>query len=253
MGVATNLVRAGFDVMVYDVRSEPIRELAAAGAKVARSLGELGAHNEIILLAVVDDTQVEEVVLGVGGVLESSVSGRIIVCHSTIRPRTIKKIAERAARKGVGVVDAPVSGGARGARERTLCIMVGGDSELVERCRPLFEAYGGNIFHLGELGAGLTAKLAHQTILALNIAGAAEGMALAEAAGVAPKMIQPVVHVAGAQSMVADNWTDFRPGSHGTRLFHKDLTIALEVSHELGLSMPAAALVRELLPKLLHD
>ena len=105
--------------------------------------------------------------------------------------------------------------------------------------------------HLGPLGAGLAAKLAHQVILALNILGAAEGMALGAALGIEPRVLQGAVRTCRAQSLIADNWADFRPGSHGVTVFQKDLTIALEAAEELGLAMPGAALVRGLIPRLM--
>jgi len=126
--------------------------------------------------------------------------------HSTIRPVTVRKIATESARRSIGVVDAPVSGGPRGAQLRTMCYMVGGDKELVERCRPVFETSAKSIFHVGPLGSGMTAKLAHQVIICLNVLAAREGMALAAKAGLDLTMMQEVVRAGGAQSRVADNW-----------------------------------------------
>ena len=249
--LAINLVRAGFDLMVHDIRSEPVRELAALGAKVAATPREAGAHGGIIAIAVVNDAQVEDVVFGAEGVLAGAKPGSIIVIHSTIRPATVHKIAEAAAASEVGVVDVPVSVGPRGAATQTMCYMAGGSQALVDRCRPLFETSGKNIFHLGPLGAGMTAKLAHQVIICLNVLAAAEGMRLAEAAGLDLKVMQEVVRAGGASSRMADNWVNYKPGPDVAALWYKDLALALESAHELGLGLPGAALTQQVIEHLL--
>src|SRR4051812_44891687 len=132
--MAVNIFNAGFDLTVLDVRKDPVDELVSLGAKPAQTARQLGEHAEIIGIAVVDDSQVEEVVLGRTGLLEGARSGAIIAIHSTILPKTVLTIAERAREAGVHVIDSPISGGEEGARERNLCCMVGGDQELVDRC-----------------------------------------------------------------------------------------------------------------------
>lgn len=258
--MALNVAKAGFDVLVYDVREEPLKELAAAGAKVARSAQEVGAHGEIIELVVVNDAQVEAVTLGEGGVLNSATPGSIIAVHSTVHPKTVRAIAEFAKAKKVGVIDAQVSGGERGAYAQTLCYMVGGDKALFERCRPVFATSGANIFHLGELGAGAIAKLAHNLIVYVNMLAASEGMKLAEKAGLDLKALQEVVHASAGQSRVADNWLQQRrlkdtytTGAQGLmQLIHKDLRLALELGHDLDLSLPGAALTQQLIERVLE-
>ena len=257
--MAVNVAKAGFDVMVYDLRQEPLQELATLGAKVARSAQEIGAHGEIIELVVVDDAQVEAVILGEGGVLNGAKPGSVIAIHSTVHPRTIRKIAELAKAKGVGVIDAEVSGGDRGAQNKTLCYMVGGDKALFEQCRPVFATSGANIFHLGELGSGAIAKLAHNLIVYVNMMAASEGMHLAEKAGLDLKAMQEVVHAGAAQSQVADNWLQTRrlkdtytTGPQGLlQLIHKDLRLALELGHDEGVSLPSAALAQQLIARIL--
>lgn len=258
--MAVNVATAGFDLMVYDVREEPLKELAALGAAVAHSPREIGAHGEIIELVVVDDAQVEAVTLGEGGVLSGAKPGSIIAIHSTVHPKTVRKIAELAKARGVDVIDAQVSGGERGAQAKTLCYMVGGDKALFERCRPLFATSGANIFHLGELGAGAIAKLAHNLIVYVNMLAASEGMRLAEKAGLDLKALQDVVHVSAGQSRVADNWLQQRrlkeaytSGPQGLmQLIHKDLRLALELGHDLGLPLPGAALTQQLIDRVLE-
>jgi len=258
--MAINIAKAGFDLMVYDLRPEPMRELTAFGAKAARSADEIGAHGEIIEIVVVDDRQVEAALLGEGGALSAAKRGSIIVIHSTVHPRTVRKLAEQAAAKGVTLIDAEVSGGERGAIAKTLCYMVGGDKAAFERCRPIFATSGANIFHLGALGSGAITKLAHNLIVYVNMLAASEGMRLAEKAGVDLKSMEQVVHAGAAQSRVADHWSQQRKlkdtytsGPRGLmELMHKDLRLALELGHDLGLSLPGAALTQQMLQRVLE-
>jgi len=136
---------------------------------------------------------------------------------------------------------------------RTMCYMVGGNNDLVERCRPVFETSAKSIFHVGPLGAGMTAKLAHQVIVCLNVLAAGEGMALAEKAGLDLTMVQEVVRAGGAQSRIADNWVKHKPTPNAGKLWYKDLMLALEVANELGLALPATARAQQLIEKLLAD
>jgi len=258
--MAMNVARAGFDLMVYDLREEPLKELAALGATVARSAKEVGAHGEIIELVVVDDAQVEAVTLGEGGILNGAKPGAVIAIHSTVHPKTVRKIAELAKAKGVGVIDAQISGGERRAQAQTLCYMVGGDKALLEKCRPVFATSGAHIFHLGELGMGAVAKLAHNLIVYVNMLAASEGIRLGEKAGLDLKALQDVVRVSAGQSRVADSWLQQRTlrdtytsGPQGLmQLIHKDLRLALELGHDLGLPLPGAALTQQLIARVLE-
>src|SRR6266403_5366952 len=245
--MAINLANSGFDLIVHDLRREPVDELIAMGTKAANTPREVAASSEVIEVAVVDDAQVEAVALGDDGIIAGARPGSVIAIHSTIRPATVRKIATESARRGIGVVDAPVSGGPRGTQLRTMCYMVGGDKELVERCRPVFETSAKSIFHVGPLGAGMTAKLAHQVIICLNVLAAREGMALAAKAGLDLTMMQEVVRAGGAQSRVADNWLKNKPTPNASRLWYKDLMLALEVADELGLALPATSMAQKLI------
>lgn len=258
--MAINVAKGGFDLMVYDLRAEPMRELTALGAKAARTADEIGAHGEIIELVVVDDAQVEAALLGEGGALSGARPGAIVAIHSTVHPRTIRKLAEVAKAKGVTLIDAEVSGGERGAQAKSLCYMVGGDKAAFEKCRPLFATSGANIFHLGDLGAGAVTKLAHNLIVYVNMLAASEGMRLAEKAGVDLKAMEQVVHAGAAQSRVADHWSQQRrlgetytTGAQGLmRLIYKDLRLALELGHDLGIPLPGAALTQQLIETVLE-
>jgi 3-hydroxyisobutyrate dehydrogenase-like beta-hydroxyacid dehydrogenase len=258
--MAINLAMAGFDLMVYDLRAEPMRELTALGAKAAGSADEVGAHGEIIEVVVVDDAQVEAALLGEGGVFSGAKRGSIIAIHSTVHPRTVRRLAEQAAAKGLTLIDAEVSGGERGAIAKSLCYMVGGDKAAFEKCRPIFATSGANIFHLGDLGSGAITKLAHNLIVYVNMLAASEGMRLAEKAGVDLKSMEQVVHAGAAQSRVADHWSQqsnlkntYTSGPRGLiELIHKDLRLALELGHDLGLPLPGAALTQQLIQRVLE-
>ena len=258
--MATNVAKGGFALMVYDIREEPLRELAQAGANLAQSAREVGAFAEVVELSVVDDAQVESVIAGPEGVLEGAKPGTVIAIHSTIHPKTVLKVAAAAGSKGVGVLDAQVSGGSVGAWERTLCYMVGGDRELFERCRPVFATSGKSIFHVGPLGAGAATKVAQQMIFCINRLSAYEGMRLAQRAGVDLEALKEVVHATGAQSAVVDAWRLDQRLQVGHSIedarwladnFWKGLLPALELGHELGIALPATALVQQLFPKVL--
>ena len=258
--MAINLAKAGFDLLVYDVRAEPMRDLTALGAKAARSVREVAGHGEIIEVVVVDDAQVEAVMLDEDGLLSAAKPGSVIAIHSTVHPKTIRHLAETAKTRGVTVIDAEVSGGERGAYAKTLCYMVGGDKAAFEKCRPLFSTSGASIFHLGPLGAGAATKLAHNLIVYVNMLAAAEGMRLAQQAGVDLATMEQVVHAGAAQSRVADHWSqqtklkdNYTTGADGLlKLMHKDLRLALELGHDLGLALPGAALTQQLLRKVLE-
>ena len=258
--MAINVAKSGFDLMVYDLRPEPMRELTALGARAARSADEIGAHGEIIEVVVVDDAQVEAVFLGEGGALSGARPGTIVAIHSPVHPRTIRKLAEVAKANGVTLIDAEVSGGERGAQAKSLCYMVGGDRAAFEKCRPVFATSGANIFHLGDLGAGAITKLAHNLIVYVNMLAASEGMRLAEKAGVNLKAMEQVVHAGAAQSRVADHWSQQRrlketytTGPQGLiRLIYKDLRLALELGHDLGIPLPGAALTQQLIETVLE-
>ena len=257
--MAINVARAGHDLMVFDLRPEPVAELAGLGAKVARSPRDIGRHADIIALVVMDDAQLESVTMAAGGVLESARPGAIIVVHSSVLPATVRALAEASARHGVQVIDAPISGGITGAAKGTLCCMVGGDAQALERCRPVLQAFASNIFHLGATGAGATAKVAHNLIAYINRLAAAEGFALVEKAGIDPRAFTEVVRLSGGQSMAADTWLeramfrgddpDWQDRMH--RLFYKDLNLALALGHEFGVPLQAGALALQSIDKIM--
>jgi 3-hydroxyisobutyrate dehydrogenase-like beta-hydroxyacid dehydrogenase len=245
--LAVNQARAGVDLIVYDVREEPLKELAEAGARIARSCKEVGQYAEIVQICVLDDAQLESVMLGADGVIAGCAAGKLVVIHSTVRPGTIAKLAELAAAKGVEVMDVPVSGSENGAKNKTMSYMAGGSEEGFARCRPLFETSGTKILRTGALGTGIRAKLAHQLIICVNILAAYEGMLLGEKSGVDRETLINVVRDGAAQSRVAERWKKVAFSATSRRVFYKDLQLCLEYGHELGLSLPGAALAQQMI------
>jgi 3-hydroxyisobutyrate dehydrogenase-like beta-hydroxyacid dehydrogenase len=248
--MAINLAQAGFDLMVYDTRPEPLAELAAVGAKIARSNAEVGRHAEIVQVCVLDDAQVEAVVAGPGGLLETAAPGTIVVIHSTIEPKTIEKLARQVAQKTVEILDVPVSGSERGAKAKTMSYMVGGSADALRKCRPLFETSGSKIQHVGKLGDGVRAKLAHQIIITVNMMAAYEGMKVGVQSGLDPKILEKVIHDGLAQSWIADGWSELKFGPHSREVFYKDLHLGLKLARELGISVPGAGLAQQLLDRI---
>jgi 3-hydroxyisobutyrate dehydrogenase-like beta-hydroxyacid dehydrogenase len=258
--MATNIAKAGFDLTVYDIREEPMRALERIGAKRAGSPQEVGERCDIIETIVVNDAQVEEVVLGKdgGGVLAGARPGAIIVIHSTVHPHTCRKLAALAKDKGVGMLDVAVSGAEAGARAGILTLMVGGDKALLEICRPVFEVIGKNIFHMGDVGMVETAKLANNLMAIVNMMSTLEGLELAAKAGIDPKAMLEVVRVSTGNSWAAQSWEAMRKtletyttGVEGMRqVAYKDISLAVAVGHDVGASLPVAALVSQLVHKI---
>ena len=203
--MAVNIAKAGFDLTVCDLREERCQELALLGAKVASSPREVAEHSDIIEIVVVDDDQTEQVVAGEQGLIHGARSGSIVAVHSTILPATVRKIAAWCSAKGVEVIDAPVSGGQQGAQDRQLCYMVGGDAGVLEKCRPVFATSASDIFHLGELGMGATAKMLIQIVVCLNMIAAHECELLCDKTGLDFKMLQ--------KDFARQRGAEFRAGS----------------------------------------
>jgi 3-hydroxyisobutyrate dehydrogenase-like beta-hydroxyacid dehydrogenase len=257
--IAANILAAGFDLMVFDLQDEPMGELARLGAKRARSLQDLSEYSEVVGVAVVDDSQVEEVLLSDTGLLQSGRHDSIIVIHSTIMPGTVRKLAQAGRTKGVIVVDAPVSGGEEGARQRRLCYMVGGDKEVFERVRPVLAASAAHIFHMGELGSGAATKMILQVVVCINMLGAYEAELLADKCCLDFRALQEVLRVSSGQSFVVDHWLERfkRPDDplsirrRRTEVFRESLVPALHLARDLDIALPGAILAQELFQRIM--
>jgi 3-hydroxyisobutyrate dehydrogenase len=191
--IAERIVEAGFPTTLWARRPASLQPYVDTAAKVAASPAELAASCDLVCLCVVGDADVEEVATGENGVLTGLKPGGVIAIHSTVHPKTCHALAARAAAHGVSVIDAPVSGGAPAVAERRLLVMVGGDADVVERCRPVFESYADPIVHLGDLGSGQTTKLLNNLLFTANLGTAASTLAIGEALGVLPDRLTEVI------------------------------------------------------------
>ena len=249
--MAANLVRAGYEVTGYARSSGSTERLMQAGAKPAGSIAEAVAEADVVITMLPDSPQVEEVVLGVEGVLASAGPDVLLIDMSTIAPETSVAVAKRALESGARVLDAPVSGGEPGAIEGTLSIMVGGDDETFEEARPILEHLGKTIVHVGEHGAGQTVKAANQLMVAGIIGLVSEAIVLLEASGVDSKLGLEVLAGGLAGNTVLDRKAasmlarEFEPGFR-IDLHHKDMGIALATARTAGVSLPVTGVVSQL-------
>jgi 3-hydroxyisobutyrate dehydrogenase-like beta-hydroxyacid dehydrogenase len=257
--IASNILDAEYALTVYDLRDAAVSELTRLGAKAATSPYNVAETAEIVELAVVDDAQVADVLTGENGVFAGARPGTIVAIHSTVLPATVCRLAELGARSGVQVIDAPVSGGEAGAREKSLSYMVGGDVAVLERCRELFSTSASQIFHMGELGSGAVAKAIVQVVTCINMLAAHEAECVAAKTGLNFTALQQVLRGSSAQSFVVDNWLDrFKLAGdpmeirrRRTEVFQKSLAPALEIAARLGLSLAGTALAERLLPRIM--
>ena len=203
--MALNIMKAGHDVTVWNRTREREEPVAAQGAKRAATPQELAQNKDIIVVCVSDTPDVESVVLGDSGVINGASTGQILVDCSTISPDGTRRMAEQLVEKGVKWVDAPVSGGPEGAAKGTLTIMVGGDADDVERVRPILDAMGQTITHVGPLGAGQVTKAINQVIIAGTYMSVAEGVALGLKAGLDMPKVVEALSTGAAGSWILDN------------------------------------------------
>jgi len=249
--MAARLLAAGHELSVFNRTRERELPLAELGASRAASPAECARDRELVVTMVSDTPDVQAVVLGDAGAIEGIAAGAVLVDMSTISPAATRRIAAALAERGVAMLDAPVSGGSEGAQKGTLSIMVGGDPAALERVRPALAALGTTITHVGPVGAGQVAKAVNQVIIAGTYAAVAEGMALAQAAGIDAEAALKALGGGAAGSWVLNNRAqNMLRGSYPlgfrTRLHRKDLGIALSEAQELGVAMPVAAYVEQL-------
>jgi len=249
--MVANLIQNGIAVSVWN-RSRPGIEAAlAAGATEAESPEAVARDSDIVVTIVTDSPDVEAVLFGPDGAANGLRPGSLFIDMSTISPAVTRDLAARLAERDVAMLDAPVSGGEGGATAGTLSIMVGGDAHSVTRARPLFEAMGNTIVHVGPVGAGQTVKLCNQVAGAIHLLAMSECLVLAQKAGVDPAKMLEAVSSGAAGSWMLSNLAprvldrDFAPGFM-IKLQQKDLRLALAAAQELGVALPATALVHQL-------
>ncbi len=246
--MAANVLRAGYDLTVWNRTPGRITPLAEAGAAVAANPADLAARSDVIITCVSDTPDVEAVILGPGGVIEGARPGALVIDCSTISPEATRNIAARLKQKGVHLLDAPVSGGSEGAAKGTLSIMLGGEADQVARAMPVLQAMGKTITHVGGQGAGQMAKLVNQVLVVVTMQGVAEALLLAQAGGLDLERTLAAVGGGAAGSWMLNNRgpqvirRDWRPG-FTVDLQQKDLRLVLEAADELGIPLPSTALV----------
>jgi 2-hydroxy-3-oxopropionate reductase len=249
-------MEAGYELVLYNRTRSKAEELARGGAEVAESPKEVARKSEVIFTMLPGPPEVEKIVTGEGGLLEVAGEGSLIVDTSTSSPVLARELARIARERGVGLLDAPVSGGDVGAEEGTLSIMVGGSEEDFERARPLLEVTGRTITHVGPSGAGQIVKACNQIVVALAIEAVSEALVLGSKAGVDPQKIMEVLSGGLAGNKVMDVKRgkflehDFEPGGK-VEFHHKDLGIALEAGREYGVPLPVTAVVCQMFEALM--
>lgn len=255
--MACNLVKAGYEVLVSNRHMEACEGPVKAGAKAA-AYKEIAQSCDIVITMLPDSPQVKDVMLGTGEVAENMHEGQIFIDCSSISPVASKEIANALEKKGVRMLDAPVSGGEPKAIDGTLSFMVGGSQELFDFCKPILSTMGASVVHCGDIGAGNTTKLANQVIVAANIAAVAEGFLLAKKAGVDPQMVFSAIRGGLAGSTVMDAKgsmmiaNNTKPGFK-IDLHIKDLKNALETAHAVGSPLPITAQTMEMMQILKAD
>ncbi|MGI8697267.1 MAG: NAD(P)-dependent oxidoreductase [Mycobacteriales bacterium] len=250
--MAANLVRAGHDVVGFNRSRAAVDRLVEAGGAAAGDVAEAVDGAEFVITSLPDSPDVQTIALDEGGVFDHAVEGTIYIDMSTIAPRVAREIAERGGAQGIGVIDAPVSGGDNGAKTGTLSIMAGGAEHDVARAMPLFEAMGSTIVHVGPAGSGQTVKAANQLIIGATLGVVAEALEFLEASTVDTGAALAVLGGGMAASAILERKApamvsgDFQPGFR-IDLHHKDLGIALAAAREVGVITPIGAFAGQLL------
>jgi 2-hydroxy-3-oxopropionate reductase len=256
--MSRNLLKAGHELVVYDVVPELVAEVVADGAKPGASPADAARRSEIVVTMLPDGPEVEQAVLGPGGALEGAKPGTIIVDMSSISPLVSQKVAAACAKKGVEFVDAPVSGGEPKAIDGTLAIMAGGKPEVFEKVVPVLQKMGSSVTLTGPVGAGNVTKLANQIMVACNIAAMGEALVLATKAGLDPEIVFNAVKGGLAGSAVLNAKApmviarNFKPGFR-IRLHQKDLRNALLAAESMKVALPFTSLAQQILMALMTE
>jgi 3-hydroxyisobutyrate dehydrogenase len=256
--MALNLHKAGHQLSAFDLSAEACRKFAAEGLAVAASAAETVAGAEVVISMLPASAHVEGLYLGSDGLLEKIAAGTLVIDSSTIAAATSRKVAEAGAKRGIAVIDAPVSGGTGGAIAGTLTFMVGGAEADLERARPVLEKMGANIFHAGAAGAGQTAKICNNMLLGILMIGTSEAIALGVANGLDPKVLSEIMRRSSGGNWALEKYNPLPgvmenapaskgyAGGFGTDLMLKDLGLAQENAAAVRAATPLGGLARNL-------
>lgn len=256
--MSKNLIRAGYELVVSGHNKKTAEEMRALGASVAETPAEIAGQCEVVITMLPNSPQVREVALGKGGMIEGAREGMTLIDMSSIDPTESRAIAAELAKKGVDMLDAPVSGGEPKAIDGTISVMVGGKKETFDRYYDLMMAMAASVVYVGEIGSGNIAKLANQIIVAINIAAVSEALTLAKKSGADPELVYQAIRGGLAGSTVLDAKApmmmdrNFKPGFR-IELHIKDLLNALNASYAAGASLPLTASVMEIMQALKAD
>ena len=259
--MALNLCAPEFDLWVYDVNAAVAESVTARGGRLATSVSELATKASLICLCVRDDADVKAVMLGPLGIIAHAAPGTAVAIHSTVQPDTVRAVAEAAKQRHIDVIDAPLTGGAEGARARTLAFMVGGADAVIDRFRPVFAASGNTVVSAGALGAGMVLKLCNNLITYLELIAAHESLHLARSAGVSMEALIALTTANGGMTKTMLAFLENRthgPAKYGAEtmrrafesfagIAEKDLDCALGAAADSGIELPAGALARQLI------
>jgi 2-hydroxy-3-oxopropionate reductase len=256
--MSLNLINAGHSVIVYDINKEAVETLVNAGATAARTPREIGESSDIIITMLPANQHVKEVVLGENGIIHSAKEGTVVIDMSSITPVVSREIASELAKKGIEMLDAPVSGGEPKAIDGSLAIMVGGKEEIFESVKDVLYCMGKDVTLVGGNGCGTTAKLANQVIVNLNIAAMSEALVLAAKAGIDIQKMYQAIRGGLAGSAVLDAKVPLileRNFVAGGRIDInlKDITNVMETAHEIGVPLPLTSQLLEILHALKID
>jgi 2-hydroxy-3-oxopropionate reductase len=253
-----NLLKGGYAVMAHDINAAAVADVVAAGAVAGGTSLDTAAQADVIITMLPDGPDVDAAVLGAGGILEGARGGSIVVDMSSISPLVSQKISAACAAKGVGFIDAPVSGGEPKAIDGTLTIMAGGEQATFDRVVPILQKMGSSVTLTGPVGAGNVTKLANQIMVACNIAAMGEALVLATRAGLDPEIVFNAVKGGLAGSTVLNAKApmviarNFKPGFR-IELHEKDLRNALLAGESMKVSLPLTSLVQQMLIALMNE
>ncbi|MEU4650296.1 NAD(P)-dependent oxidoreductase [Nocardia fluminea] len=236
--MARRIAAAGFPTTLWARRPEALREFADTAAVFADSPAELAAASDLVCLCVVSDADVREVLTGPQGVLAGLRPGGIVAVHSTVHPRTCRELADEVAHQDISFVDAPVTGGGPAAAAGRLTVLAGGAAPTLQRCRPVFDTYAAQVFHLGPVGSGQVAKILNNLLFTANLATADSALTLGRELGLDPVRLAELFNNGSAASfalgrMVAAGGTLQSIATHAGGLLRKDVHLATDLAHQV--------------------
>lgn len=253
MGMAKNILQKGLELTVYDIRKEPLKELAQLGAQIAKFPRKVGERSDVVFIMVLNGAQVKEVVLGEQGLLEGMKPGSTIICTATIMRSEMIEVANAVTKKGIKIIDSPVSGGAPGAAAGTLTMMVAAKKDVFESSKGVLQAVGKDIYHVGEEpGMGQTVKAALQAIVGASFTAIFEALVLGAKAGVKPEVLYQVISTSMVGSALFRDTAKhimerhFKGAGACIQTMYKDLGITMIMAKECGVPMFTTSTAYEL-------